>query len=226
MNKSMSQEEIFSLVGSKSNASKHLTKRVWSNFVSLIISELQNNSYIRFDNFGRFDLIQTGGKDEWFENEFGIKEKRYVDFGLSIKFTPSKNLIDIIENSSSSKWSTRMINEEDNLVENGTVRKNYDERTRLPIGEDMKEKIVNLAKKKKHYTVKDDKYKVENKWDIKIFCKELECEYKSILDCSKRLNLSYQKMNRLYHKAIQENKTFFEYSGYTFDIVGEKNNEE
>lgn len=211
----MTLDEIFSLVGTKSNSSKHLAKRIWNNMVSLIISEMQNNSYIRIENFGKFEIIQTGGRDEWVENEFGAMEKKWVDFDISVKFTPSKNLIEAIKNGSSKNWFKKKC--EDDLV----IQKNindFDERTRLEICEDMKDKAILLANRRKRYTSE----KVEglpNAWTIELYCKENNIHYESIRKCSQDLNIGYMTVMRAYKKARENNYKSFELRGYNFDLI-------
>ena len=69
------------------------------NFILLIASELQNNSYIRIKNIGKFSVEQRGGADEWIQNSFGQMQKRYVEPFIVQELPMEKALCSALVNS-------------------------------------------------------------------------------------------------------------------------------
>ena len=56
MKTTMTPNEIYELISAKSAVNKNSAKRIWNNFIDLIISELQNVGSIQFENFGKFEV--------------------------------------------------------------------------------------------------------------------------------------------------------------------------
>lgn len=94
--KTLSQKEINDIIGLKSGLKSSTLRKVWSNVILLILSELQNYGSIKFQDLGEFKVVHEGGKDEIFINTFGIPEKRYVQPKDFVEFTPTKQFITLL----------------------------------------------------------------------------------------------------------------------------------
>lgn len=227
MKSTMTQNEIFELVGAKSYVSKGCAKRVWSKLVDLIISELQNFGSIQLENFGKFEIVKKGGKDEWYIDEFGAKQKRYVDFYLSVDFIPSTNFLKYVNSEKSKdKWSLKKLADQyDDLDarQKGFIKPKED-RMKMLVSENMKDKILELVAMRKRKSEKDpsEKINVKNYWNQKIKCLENDKIYDSIRQCSMDLNLNYQNLNNRYHKYEKKEINIFEFDGYNFEILKTK----
>lgn len=220
----MTQNEINEIVSAKSYASRHTVKRIWNNIVELILSELKNIGIIRFENFGKFEVVRMGGKDEWFINELGAKEKRWVDFYLDIKFTPSENLLKYLNaDNIKGKWSTKDF-KEDNLVAEkpNRYKTNRATKLKLAVDEDMRYKIDELAERKLKVSKRKVPKKAEDCWATKIKCLDNDTLYNSIRQCAKDLDLNYQNLNNHHHKHLQDEDETFEFGGYCFEIIKNK----
>ncbi len=225
MQREMTQNEIYEIVSAKSYASRHTVKRMWNNMVDLIISELRNIGVIRFENFGKFEIVQMGGRDEWFINELGAKEKRWVDYYLSVKFTPSENLLKYLNVAKlNGKWSTTKTFQEDNLVVDkpNRYKTNRANKLKLAIDEDMRQKIDELAERKLKISQRKVQKKAEDNWAIKIKCIDNDTVYNSIRQCAMDLNLNYQNLNNHHHRHLLKGDEIFKFNDYTFEIIKSK----
>lgn len=212
--------EIYDIVSAKSYTAKTTVKRVWNNLVDLMISELRNIGFIKLENFGRFELVRVGGKDEWFTNELGAKEKRWVDFHYSIKFIPSENLLKYINaDKVRGKWSNREFKED--ILEEipNRYKTNRQSRLKLAISEDMRGKIDELAERKLKVSQRRIKENAKDNWAIKIECLDNGVTYKSIRQCATTLKLNYQNLNNCHHRNLEQENETFEFGGYTFKII-------
>ena len=225
MRMSMTTTEIFQLVGAKAYVSKNSVKRVWENFIDLIVSELQNVGYIQFENFGKFEIVKKGGKDEWYIDEFGAKQKRYVDFYLGVEFTPSNNFLKYVNSSKTrDKWSLKKLAEEEDTLEakaKGYIKPKED-RMKMLVTEDMKGKILELVRMRDMKNNKIEKQKAPNTWNQKIKCLDNDILYDSIRKCAMDLKLNYQNLNNRYHSNYKRENMTFEYGGYNFEIIKTK----
>ena len=227
MKTTMTQNEIFELVGAKAYVTKGSAKRVWSKLVDLIISELQNVGSIQLENFGKFEIVKKGGKDEWYIDELGIKQKRYVDFYLSVNFIPSTNFLKYINSErSKEKWSlNKLADQYDDLDarQKGFIKPKED-RMKMLVSENMKDKILELVAMRKRKSEKDssEKINIKNYWNQRIKCLENDKTYDSIRQCSMDLNLNYQNLNNRYHKYQKKEIDIFEFDGYNFEILKTK----
>ena len=170
----MTTSEIFELVSAKSYVCSNSAKRVWNNLVDLIISELQNVGCIQFENFGKFEIVKKGGRDEWYIDDYGAKQKRYVDFYLSVEFIPSQNFLKYINSEKTrDKWSLKKLADEKDILEanaKGYI-KPKDNRMEMLVTEDMKGKILELVAMRKRKLNKSVKEKTsKNLWNQKIKC--------------------------------------------------------
>lgn len=96
MSKKLSQKDFYEIIGAKVNITPRTVQKIWGNVLELIASELRNNGTITIENFGRFDSVKKGGKDEWFTNAFGLQEKRYVEPFDFVEYQPSRNFINYV----------------------------------------------------------------------------------------------------------------------------------
>jgi nucleoid DNA-binding protein len=98
--KDLTYKDLIEILSAKCYVSDITMERMIQNFVLLIASELQNNSYIKIKNIGKFSVEQKGGCDEWIQNDFGTMRKKYVEPFKYINFEPSQNLIDVVNGES------------------------------------------------------------------------------------------------------------------------------
>ncbi len=226
MKSKMTTSEIFELVSAKSYVCSNSAKRVWNNLVDLIISELQNVGCIQFENFGKFEIVKKGGRDEWYIDDYGAKQKRYVDFYLSVEFIPSQNFLKYINSEKTrDKWSLKKLADEKDILEanaKGYI-KPKDNRMEMLVTEDMKGKILELVAMRKRKLNKSVKEKTsKNLWNQKIKCLDNNKIYDSVRKCSIDLKLNYQNLNNRYHKNEKMENNIFEFCGYQFEIIKTK----
>lgn len=231
MNSGLTQKEINEMVGAKSNVSANSVKRVWGNLVELIISELQNNGSIKIQNFGKFELTEKGGGDAWVENEYGVKELKYIDVHYDVDFIPSETLIKHISGEIMTKWTKRAIAEEcnaDSLLNRPKSKYKYI-KSDLPICENMTEKILALVqvdlektKNKKqdldNDTVAKNRELMKKRTPKKVKCLDNGVIYKSWNDCARQLNIRTAKLTCLFNRTKEK---FVECDGYTFEKIDE-----
>lgn len=93
MAKALSNKDLFSLIATNTNVSDKTVEKIYNKFIDIIISELQYNEQVVFENFGKFIIEYKGGKDELISNDFGILEKVFVEPKMIPQFIPSKNFI-------------------------------------------------------------------------------------------------------------------------------------
>lgn len=109
MPKSLTQKDIDDIISVKSGIANSTYIRIRQNLIQLIISELQNNSYIKLQDIGEFRIRHEGGKDEPFLNQFGIIEKRYVEPKAFVDFIPNKQFIELLNGEKISRMSLEEI---------------------------------------------------------------------------------------------------------------------
>ena len=78
MARELRYKDLIEILSTKCYVSEVTAERFIENLVLLIASELQNNSYIKIKNIGKFSVEQKGGCDEWIQNEFGTMIKTYI----------------------------------------------------------------------------------------------------------------------------------------------------
>ena len=100
MAKELTYKDLCEILATKCYVSEVTVERVIENLILLIASELQNNSYIKIKNLGKFTTSLRGGKDEWITDGFGQMIKKYIDQFNYIDFEPSKNLVDVVNGNS------------------------------------------------------------------------------------------------------------------------------
>lgn len=219
MGKAMSSKDFCDIIGVKCGVSSPTVKRVWKNIKELIISELQNNSYILLENFGKFEIVKKGGKDEWFENQMGIQEQKYVEPFDFVEFKPNTNFINSVNNGIVDSWSKYRF-ENDELT-------TYD-KILLEIETDptTDEILFELLKRKKKRHIKEatrDKLYQQGKNLGKsnltkgkpIRCITTGIEYKSVYGASQDLKIRPIKLYQHFNKGI------FLVDGYEFEYIEE-----
>lgn len=197
MSKAFSVNDLYNLMSANSGVSPKTAKKVWNTTLDVIISELQYNDKIAIDNFGRFEIEYKGGKDEWFTNELGIPEKRYVEPIMSIKFSPSVNFLkrlneDIVE-------QMGMVEPNDPFFEYGKVivdkevEKSLNDRIDLVLERKAKRREGQKTREKKYQDQRDGLISNDNKKNIfkgnPVKCVTINKSYPSMSKCAKDLNL-------------------------------------
>lgn len=219
MGRAMSQKDFYDIIGIKSNLSPNTIKKVWKNIQELIISELQNNDSIVFENFGKFKVVQKGGKDEWFENALGLQEKKYVEPFDFVEFEPSKNFVNTI-NSASLERITRAKFDKNETTDYQDILSDLD------VDKSVNEIVRSLLDKKNKKNVKakqrNEIYKNgETLGYANVYKgKEVKCInngviYKSTYQISKMLKIRIEKLYQNFNKGIME------VDGYIFEFVDE-----
>ena len=85
MAQSLSENDIYDLVATKSDCASRTSKRVINNLILLIVNELKNNERITINGLGTFKLEHKGGQDEWYINSIGListllKTEKYLTY--------------------------------------------------------------------------------------------------------------------------------------------------
>lgn len=126
MGKELSSKQFYSLIGAKTSLNPKTVARVWNCVLEIIGGELSVNGHITLDNFGRFDLVKRGGKDEWVINDDGIKEKRYVGLFDFPSYQPSTNFVNKINTGEFSSLSKSDIMSEGDAINASHKNEAYD----------------------------------------------------------------------------------------------------
>lgn len=113
MAKELSSKQLYELIGAKIGLSPKTVGRVWNTMLDTICGELLSNDHITIDNLGRFQKVKRGGKDEWFTNEDGLQEKRYVELFDYVSFVPSKNFVNKINVGTFASGKDSILEEDD-----------------------------------------------------------------------------------------------------------------
>ena len=92
MARELTYKDLCEILATKCYVSEVTVERVLENFILLIASELQNNSYIKIKNLGKFTTSLRGGKDEWTTDKLGQMVKRYVEQFQYIDFELLNNI--------------------------------------------------------------------------------------------------------------------------------------
>ena len=219
-------KDLCEILSTKCCVSETTIERMIENFILLIASELQNNSYIRIKNIGKFSVEQRGGADEWIQNSFGKMTKRYVEPFKYVNFEPSQNLLDVINGESLNYLFKK-------------VKLKYDEPTAFEdivtdnMETDITEEVSKILSHRKtkqerikerrekgihsgHYNKKMQEY--NKKRQKPLLCKNNNIIYPSINSASIDLGIPYQTLN--YH-VFGENADF-KCKGYEFEIVNKE----
>lgn len=216
-------KDVCEILATKCYVSESTVERFIENFILLIASELQNNSYIRIKNIGKFSVENRGGNDEWVQDGFGQMRKRYVEPFKYVNFEPSQNLLDVINGESLNYLfrKTKIKHDKPTPFEDIISDKSTDNIT------DSVAKILSHRKTKKEKTKeRHDKGIVDahynegiqayNKGHQKsILCKNNNVIYPSLNSASIDLGIAYQTLR---NHIFGENADL-KCKGYEFEII-------
>lgn len=216
MSKGFSVNDLYDLISANSNISPKTAERVWKTILDVIISELQYNEKIAIDNFGRFEVEYKGGKDEWFTNDLGIAEKRYVEPIMSIKFSPSinflKKLNDDIINQIGKVKDADLFFEYGKVIVDKNVEESINDRIDLVLQRKSKRREGQKVREKKYQDQKKGIIPNDNKKNIfkgqPIKCITTNKVYPSMAKCAKELDLRIANIK----KVIDTNESIYGYS--------------
>lgn len=204
MSKAFSLNDLYGLISANSNISPKTAEKVWKTVLDVIISELQYNEKIAIDNFGRFEIEYKGGKDEWFTNELGVPEKRYVEPIMSIKFSPSVNFLKRLNKDIVEQMGT--VKSNDPFFEYGKVI--VDKEVEESLNDRIDLVLERKAKRREGQKVRENKYKEQkeglipnnNKKNIfkgnPVKCVTINKSYPSMSKCAKDLNLKVANIKK------------------------------
>jgi nucleoid DNA-binding protein len=220
MAKELTYKDLCEILSAKCYVSELTVERLLENFVLLIASELQNNSYIKIKNIGKFSTQLKGGCDEWVDDGFGKLTKKYVQPFNYIEFEPSNALVDIVNGDSinyifhKSKLKYEAPTPFEDVVENNVVTDEVADSINEMLGK-RKEK----NKKRKERTIKSykDDYALKEFNEDKriiVLCKNNNIIYPSIFKCA--IDLGIPEASLRWHLL---NKKDMKYKGYEFEIL-------
>ena len=216
-------KDLCEILATKCSISESTVERFIENFILLIASELQNNSYIRIKNIGKFSVEQRGGDDEWIQDGFGQMRKRYVEPFKFVDFEPSQNLLDVINGESLNYLfrKTKIKHDKPTPYED-IVHDNVE--TDIT---DAVSKIMSHRKTKRERTKeRRDKGIVDKRYNTgiqaynaghqrPILCKNNNVIYPSLNSASIDLGIAYQTLN----KHIFGENADLKCKGYEFEII-------
>lgn len=223
MARGISQSDLEEIVSYKSNITKKTFQKISKNFFDLVLSELQNNSYIHLKDFGNFSVQEEGGKEEWFLNPFGVREKRYVPPRYTVVFEPNKSFIELLNGKRVlGMTKSEMRSERANKAKYDNVSGSYetyvDEMPNNPI-DDALLVVTDRRTRRRHYDCKrrniegyvDPENPERNK--KKVYCITNSTMYDSIAEMADALGIDKR---RVYY-ATSNGKD--EVCGYKFKII-------
>ena len=231
MAKELHYKDICEILSTKCYVSETTIERMIENFILLIASELQNNSYIRIKNIGKFSVEQRGGADEWIQDGFGQMRKRYVEPFKYVNFEPSQNLLDVINGESLNYLfkKTKIKYDKPTPFED-IVSENIDNDITDEIGKILSHRKTKQERTKErkekgiidpHYSNNLREYNQRNQTSL--LCKNNNIIYPSLNSASIDLGIPYQTLkNHIFGKNAD-----FTVKGYEFEIKekqGEKDN--
>lgn len=219
-------KDLCEILSTKCYVSESTVERLIENFILLIASELQNNSYIRIKNIGKFSVENRGGQDEWIQDGLGQMRKRYVEPFKYINFEPSDNLLDVV-NGESLNYLFRK------------TKIKYDKPTALEdiVSENIESSVADeVSKILAHRKTKKEKTKERREKGIidprynsgiqaynqghqrPILCKNNNVIYPSVNSASIDLGISYYTLNNhLFGKNAD-----LKCKGYEFEIINKE----
>lgn len=222
MARELTYKDLCEILATKCYVSEVTVERVLENFILLIASELQNNSYIKIKNLGKFTTSLRGGKDEWVTDDFGQMVKKYIEQFNYIDFEPSKNLVDVVNgNSIDYLFKKLKIKYDepisfDEALERETKSKSDDCQLNYAI-----DKIINSRKERRHRRQESKNFNPNstfadyNKTRQKpILCKNNNIIYPSINRAAIELGIPYTTLK----SHIDGENADMECNGYRFAI--------
>lgn len=227
MGKGFALNDLYNLISANAGITSKTAEKVWNTALNVIVSELQYNNKIAIDNFGRFEIEYKGGKDEWFTNDLGIAEKRYVEPIMSIKFSPSINFLKRLNKDIIDQIGT--VESNDPFFEYGKVI--VDKEVEESLNDRIDLVLERKAKRREGQKVREQKYKDQknglipndNKKNIfkgkPVKCVTINKSYPSMAKCAKDLNLRIANIK----KALDTEELVY---GYKFISLTDSEYEE
>lgn len=220
MAKELTYKDLCEILATKCYVSEVTVERVLENFILLVASELQNNSYINIKNLGKFSTELRGGSDEWTTDKFGNMVKKYVEQFRYVDFDPSKNLLDVVNGDSINYLFKKLkvkydepVAFEDLVMENTDVSKDKIS--------DAANKIIAKRKNLKHKRQESKKYNPNSTFanynkdkQMPVLCKNNNVIYPSLNRASIELGIPYTSLKTHVYGENADMK----YKGYEFEI--------
>ena len=229
MAKELNYKDLCEILSTKCYVSETTIERMVENFILLIASELQNNSYIRIKNIGKFSVEQRGGADEWIQDGFGKMRKRYVEPFKYINFEPSQNLLDVVNGESlnylfkKTKIKYDKPTAFEDIVAENIETDITDEVSKILAHRKTKQERTKERQEKgiidPHYSTNIKAYNQQHQRPL--LCKNNNIIYPSLNSASIDLGIPYQTLK---NHVFGENADF-KVKGYEFEIIekqGEK----
>lgn len=233
MARELHYKDLCEILSTKCCVSETTIERMIENFILLIASELQNNSYIRIKNIGKFSVEQRGGTDEWIEDGFGKMRKRYVEPFNYVNFEPSQNLLDVINGESLNYLFHKVkIKYDEPIAFEDIVSDNIETDITDEVGKILSHRKTKQerTKERKQKGIVDPHYNANireynQKHQRPLLCKNNNIIYPSLNSASIDLGIPYQTLKT---HVFGENADF-KVKGYEFEIIkkeeqGEKDN--
>lgn len=219
-------KDLCEILSTKCCVSETTIERMIENFILLIASELQNNSYIRIKNIGKFSVEQRGGTDEWTQDGFGKMRKRYVEPFKYVDFEPSQNLLDVINGESLTYLFKKVKMKYDkptpfeDIVVDNTETDIIDSVSKIISHRKTKQERTRERKKKgiidPRYTTNIKEY--NQKRQRPLLCKNNNVIYPSLNSASIDLGIPYQTLK---NHVFGENADL-KCKGYEFEIINKE----
>ena len=228
MAKEITYKDLCEILATKCYVTEVTVERVLENLILLIASELQNNSYIKIKNLGKFSTELRGGKDEWTTDKYGQMVKRYVEQFKYIDFNPSNNLIDVINGDSINYLFKKLKIKHDQPIAFEDLVTEHTDITPDQISSAV-DNIIAKRKQRKHKRQESKKFNPNstfadyNKSRQKpILCKNNNIIYPSINRAAIELGIPYTTLKT----HVYGENADMEYNGYKFAIPKEEKKKE
>lgn len=228
MARELTYKDLCEILATKCYVTEVTVERVLENLILLIASELQNNSYIKIKNLGKFSTELRGGKDEWTTDKYGQMVKRYVEQFKYIDFNPSNNLIDVINGDSINYLFKKLKVKYDQPIAFEDLVTEHTDITPDQISSAV-DNIIAKRKQRKHKRQENKKFNPNstfadyNKSRQKpILCKNNNIIYPSINRAAIELGIPYTTLKT----HVYGENADMEYNGYKFAIPKEEKKKE
>lgn len=228
MARELTYKDLCEILSTKCYVSEVTVERVLENLILLMASELQNNSYIKIKNLGKFSTELRGGKDEWTTDRLGNMVKRYVEQFQYIDFEPSNNLLDVVNGENINYLFKKFkIKYDKPIAFEDLVLKNTD--TQIDQISDTIDKIITKRKDKRQRKQETKQYnpnstfaEYNKKKQKPILCINNNIIYPSIHRASIELGIPYTTLK----SHIYGEKADMKYNGYKFAIPNKEKEKE
>lgn len=233
MARDLTYKTLCEILSAKCYLSEQKVNLLLQNFVLLVANELQNNSSITIKNIGKFTTEMQGGEDEWFTLPNGKMVKKYVEPFKYINYTPSQNLINVV-NGENLDYLFREVNIkmdspthledliDDNIKTRQTIKK------QIKLSDDYFKEANKQIKKKKEKKAKPkqtEKYfnlqERNNEVSRPLLCLNNNVIYPSINSAATQLGLP---IATLYSRLVKQKKNTLK--GYKFKFYEEEKGQE